>query len=145
MNEILQDPTFSLYAICSLVLALKMLALGAGTGVVRIVRGNYISPEDYSTFGTTPAAAPDPLIERLRRAHQNDLENIIPFFVIGALYALSGPSYNTAWWLFTTFTAFRVLHTITYAAGLQPWRTIVFEGANIANFILAFLALASLL
>lgn len=145
MHEIMNNPVFALYALCALVLALKMLILGGATGITRVMRGNFISPEDYATFKSEPAAGGDEFIERLRRAHQNDLENIGPFFVIGAVYALTGPSYGVAWWLFTIFTSFRVLHTLVYAAGLQPWRTIFFEVANIANLAMAVLALLAVL
>ena len=51
----------------------------------------------------------------------------MPFLVIGFLFALSGAaSYRIAWWLFVTFTVARILHTIVYAVGLQPWRSIFF-------------------
>ena len=145
MHAIMNDPVFSLYALCATVLALKILILGATTGITRVLRGNFISPEDYAAFRAEASGGEDAFIERLRRAHQNDLENIGPFFVIGAVYALSGASYGVAWWLFTMFTTFRVLHTLAYAAGLQPWRTIVFEIANIANVTMAILALMALL
>jgi uncharacterized MAPEG superfamily protein len=145
MNDLLKDPTVAWFALCSIVLALKILLLGGATGLTRILRGNYMSPEDYATFGAQPSGESDPLIERLRRAHQNDLENILPFFLIGGIYVLTGPSPTTAWWLLTTFTVFRVLHTVVYALGLQPWRTIFFEGANIPNLIMAVMALLALL
>ena len=145
MHEILNNPVFSMYAIASLVLGLKMLTLGGATGIVRVLRKQYISPEDYPALGGEPKDQPDEFIERLRRAHQNDLENIGPFFVIGALFALSGPSESTAWWLFTIFTVGRLTYTVVYAAGLQPWRTIVFEVANVANFTMAIMALLAIL
>ncbi|MGH7897551.1 MAG: MAPEG family protein [Candidatus Binatia bacterium] len=44
-----------------------------------------------------------------------------------------------------TFTVARVLHTRFYAFGLQPWRTIVFEIANLALAATAILLLLKLI
>jgi uncharacterized MAPEG superfamily protein len=103
--------------------------------------GLHISPEDYAFTGK-PAAALDEQIERIRRAHHNDLENVLPFLVAAFLLCLTGVSYTLAWWLFVPFTAARVLHTIFYAAGLQPWRTIAFEVGNVTLIVTAVVLLA---
>ena len=131
MSELMLEPAVQFFTVCASILTLKMIVTGSGIGALRVAKGVYISSEDYAFTGKAPAGA-DEQIERLRRAHQNDLENILPFFVVGFLYALSGPSYNVVWWLYSVFTTGRILHTICYALGLQPWRTIVFEVANLA-------------
>ena len=79
---------------------------------------------------------PDEQIERIRRAHHNDLEAILPFLAVGFLAAATGAvSYRVAWWLFVPFTAARVLHTIAYSLGLQPWRSILFGIADVALWV----------
>jgi uncharacterized MAPEG superfamily protein len=86
----------------------------------------YAAPEDYTLQGLAPRGTVDPDIERVRRAHQNDLENILPFLVLGLVYALTGRSLLTAQIYFIGFLVARVLHSVFYIAGLQPHRTIAF-------------------
>ncbi len=144
MTELLASPPMQLFLLCAAILTLKMWLTANGTGLLRVLRGVYISPEDYALVGAQ-SKAPDETIERVRRAHQNDLENILPFLAVGFLYAATGPSYTTAWWLFVAFTAGRILHTICYALGLQPWRTLAFEVGNVALLAMIVLLLASVL
>jgi len=129
-NEMIPQSPLQLFMLCTAILTLKMILTGSAIGALRVVKSVFISPEDYALVGKT-AAAPDGQIERLRRAHQNDLENILPFFAVSFLYTLTGPTYRVAWWLLWTFTTARILHTICYAFGLQPWRTVVYEIANV--------------
>jgi glutathione S-transferase len=145
MNALLADPSMRVFAICAAILVIKMLVTANLTGTLRTIRRVYATPEDYQFFGREPVATRDEQIERSRRAHQNDLENILPFFAIGFLYALTGPSYTVAWWLFVIFTVGRIAHTIVYMAGLQPWRTIAFAVAGIPLYLMTFITLASLL
>lgn len=42
-----------------------------------------------------------------------------------------------------TFTTARVLHTVVYALGLQPWRSILFEVGDIALLATTVLLLIS--
>ena len=35
-------------------------------------------------------------VERVRRAHLNDMENILPFFCLGLLYIFTNPAVSTA-------------------------------------------------
>jgi uncharacterized MAPEG superfamily protein len=145
MNALLTDPTMRLFALCAAVLVVKMLATANLTGILRTVRKVYATPEDYQFFGQEPVETADEQIERSRRAHLNDLENILPFLAIGFLYALTGPSYTVAWWLFVLFTIARLAHTAVYIAGLQPWRTIVFGVGQIALYVMALTVLVRLL
>lgn len=140
MNDLLAQPPVRLFMLCAAILTLKMIALGSGTGIRRVMSGVFISPEDF-VFASKAPLGPDDQIERMRRAHLNDLENILPFLVVGFLYALTGPSYAVAWWLFWTFTVARILHTVCYVLSLQPWRTIVFEVGNVVLLITTVLLL----
>lgn len=144
MNELLADPVMQVFAVCAAILVLKMWLTGTATGLTRILRRAYITDEDYELVGKAEPRT-DPTVERLRRIHQNDLENILPFLAAGFLYALTGPSYDVAWWLFTLFTAARIAHTGTYLASMQPWRTIVFEVGNVVLLVITILLLVALL
>ena len=145
MHALLADPSMRLYAVCAAILVIKMLITANLTGVLRTTRKVYATPEDYRYFGTEPVVTRDEHIERIRRAHQNDLENVLPFFAVGWLYALSGPSYTIAWWLFVSFTLARILHTAVYIAGLQPWRSIAFAVSDVVLYVMALIVLVSAL
>ena len=56
----------------------------------------------------------DPDIERVRRNHLNDIENIVPFAVIGFFYVAMNPNARTALWHFRVFFLSRIFHTIAY-------------------------------
>ena len=143
MHELMQDSTVRLYVLCATILVLKMSFTGSATGIMRWRRGTYVTPEDYTFMGKKPAA-PDETVERLRRVHQNDLENILPFLIIGLPYALSSPSSGIASGLFVIFTLARLLHTATYLAGMQPWRSIFFEAGHISLLVTTILLLVNL-
>ena len=131
----MQDPTLRLLMVCASILVLKMMLTGYVTALMRNLRGVYVSPEDYAFRGQTPGPR-DEQIERIRRAHRNDLESILPFLAIAFLAAISGAvSYRVALWLFVPFTVARVLHTIVYAFGLQPWRSILFGIGDLALLV----------
>jgi uncharacterized MAPEG superfamily protein len=115
-----------LYAICALLLVLKMMALAVYTSSLRMRKGIFASPEDYSFQGKPPSLRNDAEIERARRAHRNDLENVLPFLAVGPLYVLSGPSAAGAWICFVGFTAARILHTLFYVRSAMPHRTLAY-------------------
>src|SRR5690606_2724568 len=86
-----------------------------------------LNPEDakLSRDGELQSADDDD-VARVRRAHLNALENILPFLPMGLLLVLTGPSVAVAGALFVTFTVFRLLHTVAYLKALQPLRSIAF-------------------
>jgi glutathione S-transferase len=117
---------WKLWALSVLALALKMLALATLTSATRLRKKVYAAPEDYATQGLAPKSERDPDVERARRAHRNDLENVLPFFAVGAIYAACGPSELGAWLCLPGFAAARVLHTVFYLRGAMPHRTIAY-------------------
>lgn len=69
----------------------------------------------------------DPDVERIRRAHQNDLENVLPWFIITYLWLGTGPTPWIAKTMIQTFVLSRIAHTISYAIfQQQPLRAITF-------------------
>src|SRR5262249_16852080 len=119
---------------------INMLFKATLIGVLRNVRGVHISPEDYRLLGR-PVRPPDELIERTRRAHQNDVENILPFFGFVLLFALSGISATVAQRLIAVFTASRLFHTVFYLAALQPWRSLIYTIGAVDLGVMAVLLL----
>lgn len=145
MDRLLANPVFRLFAIVYLVLVVKMAAVGVYTSTLRLGRKVYATPEDYAFQGLQVTAGSDPDIERARRAHQNDLENILPFFAVGFFYALTRPSMLTAEILYVGYAGARLLHSFFYIRGLQPHRTIAFMVAALVSLAMLVLTLVSLL
>jgi len=77
-------------------------------------------------LGGTSAVQEHADVQRILRMHRNDLENILPFFTVGLIFVLMGAPGRTAAIYFYTFTAARIVHSITYLLQLQPWRTVAF-------------------
>ena len=54
-------------------------------------------------------------VERVRRCHQNDIENIFPFIFLSGVYVVvAGPSLFAAKCVFYGFTASRLVHMFVY-------------------------------
>ena len=117
---------FHYYALASAILSLQLLSLALWTGTVRVMRKQWVNPEDAKLNKGEKAEADHPDVLRVKRAHQNLIENAIPFFVVGALYAATGATRTGALAYFGTFTAVRLLHSLFYLWGKQPWRTLMF-------------------
>jgi glutathione S-transferase len=139
--ELLEQPAIRAWALASTVVALKTMAVGVYTSVLRVRARTYISSEDYERQGHPPPPDLDPEVERARRIHRNDLENGLPFFVVGLVYAATSPSALATWICFAGFPLARILHTLFYARGLMPHRTWAYAAGF---FITVWMALASL-
>lgn len=142
MNELLSQPAVRAWALASIVVAVKTMAAGVYTSVLRMRKGVFAAPEDYALQGKKPAAEPDADVERARRMHQNDLEAGLPFALVGLVYALTDPSNAGIWICFAGFPIARIFHSIFYARALMPHRTIAFM---FGELITVWMALASLL
>ena len=145
MPELLADPNVRMLAIVDLLLVLKMIALGNYTSFLRLRRRVYATPEDYALRAAMPAAGPDEDIERVRRAHRNDLENILLFFVVSFFYVLTRPSRGAAAIYLWGFLAARVLHSIFYIRSAQPHRTIAFTVGAVLLFVMLLSTLVAVI
>ncbi|KAG6458651.1 hypothetical protein O3G_MSEX010977 [Manduca sexta] len=123
----LSNPAVQSYILYSGILGLKLLSVTVLTTRVRMAKKVFANEEDAKkTKGKVKYDDPD--VERVRRAHLNDLENIPAFWVLGALYLTTSPAAAWATLLFRVYTVGRVLHTIVYAVKPlpQPARGIAF-------------------
>jgi uncharacterized MAPEG superfamily protein len=143
--DLLGNPAFRLFAIVALILVLKMAAVGMYTSTLRLGRGVYATPEDYALQGMTAKMTSDADVERVRRAHLNDLENILPFFWVGFCFAVTRPPYVAAEVFFIGFAVARILHSIFYIRSMQPHRTIAFTVASVLNGVMLVWTLVVLL
>lgn len=119
-NLSLQDPLFRTYAIAASLMILKAIAMSWLT-VLRMmqVKGGFRAPEDLRKTLLNPAPdpsqlAPNEAVERVRRIHLNDLENLPFFLVAGFLFILTGPSLLVAQVLLYGYVVSRLLHFAAY-------------------------------
>jgi len=124
MDTWMNDPAFRTYAVCSTILAIKMLLDANYTTFQRFRTKVYLSDEDVRTLGGT--VGEHPAVTRAMNVHRNDLENIPVFWIVGLLFVLDGASPGAAAAWCWTFTAARLAHWAAYLAGLQPWRAIAY-------------------
>ncbi|PKQ43189.1 glutathione metabolism protein [Pseudomonas sp. YY-1] len=125
------------YSLCVLVLFLKMLAISCYQGYFRLRNLAFANAEDAAFVGRARRTQELPQVQRAAKAWANDLENIPLFFVLGALaVVLQTPSGVTSV-AFLGFVVARVLHTVAYLGGWQPWRTIAYGVALVCLLMLA--------
>ena len=121
MNKLnLQDPLFATYVIAATLMILKAVGMSWLT-VVRMMsaQGGFRSPEDLRKTPLNPAPdpkqlEPDERVERIRRIHLNDLENLPFFLAAGFLYVLTQPTLWAAQLLLYGYVVSRLLHFAAY-------------------------------
>ncbi|XP_066245961.1 microsomal glutathione S-transferase 1-like isoform X2 [Euwallacea similis] len=139
---LVQQPIFRTYAFYVALLGLKMLAMSGFTGIQRMKNLAFANAEDAQTYKLKPKVHED--VERVRRAHLNDLENIPIFFIVSLVYLTTNPSLFLASTLIQIFTVARFIHTFVYAVIVipQPARALSW---GTGYFITIYMAVCSLL
>ena len=140
----LQNPVFATYVIAASIMILKAAAMSWLT-VLRMmqVKGGYHSPEDLRKTPLNPAPDPKQLepnerVERIRRIHLNDLENLPFFLVAGLLFVLTNPSLLLTRWLMYGYVVSRLLHFAAYfTAQTHDMRATLW---TVGSLILIFMA-----
>jgi prostaglandin-E synthase 1 len=143
-DVLLRLPGFRLYVLCVVVLMLKVLFVANFTGYMRLKVKVSPNPED-SAINLQGADAEHPAVARVQRAHRNDVENIPFFFMLGLLAVLTGVPLLGMQIVFNVFTVARVLYTVAYLRGLQPWRTLTFAAGQLSIGALMVLLLVRVL
>ncbi len=120
------NPVFLAYVYTSLVLSLNLLAVWISSGAVRARSGVAINPEDGVRYSAPVRELDPPAVARILRVHRNAEAAIYPFLILGLIYVLLGGGASIAVPICAIFAAARIVHSIVYLRGLQPWRTISF-------------------
>lgn len=117
----MDNPIFVTYMIAAALMILKIMGQGWMT-VYRMLASDsgLASPEDLRTGLINRVPRPEQLelndyVDRSRRMHRNDLENIPAFLASGLLFVIAEPSAMLATILMYTFVGARLLHTLAYA------------------------------
>lgn len=136
------NPVFASFAFYAIVLILKMVLVQLTVVYQRTSKQSYSSPEDIKMNDPTGKKElkmefNNMSVERSRRAHLNDMENILPFLFISLLYITIKPVASTAILLFRVFTGVRLLHSIVYLGQVpQPARALCFLVGVVVNCIM---------
>ncbi len=117
----MENPVFVTYMIAAAIMILKIMGQGWMT-VYRMLKSDagLASPEDLQAGLINRNPRPEQLelndyVDRSRRMHRNDLENIPAFLACGLLFVVAGPSYLLANILMYSFVGARLVHTLAYA------------------------------
>lgn len=149
MNALtMENPVFATYAIAAAIMVLKIMGQGWMT-VYRMMRSDsgLASPEDLRVglINKNPRAEQlevNDYVDRSRRMHRNDLENIPAFLAAGLLFVAVGPSVLQAQILMYGFVAARLLHAIAYATKQSHEVRATFY--SIGSLIVIYMALYTL-
>jgi len=116
-----ENPVLVTYMITGAIMTLKIMGQGWMT-VYRMLKSNsgLASPEDLQVGLINKNPQPEQLeindyVDRSRRMHRNDLENIPAFLACGVLFVMAEPSYLLANILMYGFVGARLAHTFAYA------------------------------
>ncbi|KAK1790434.1 hypothetical protein P4O66_014330 [Electrophorus voltai] len=150
MASIIDSEVFLAFSTYATIVVLKMMLMAPLTAYFRITRKTFANLEDIWP-GTIPEEKKKMLrthddVERVRRCHQNDLENIVPFVLIGLLYVLTGPDLSSALLHFRLFVGSRFIHTLAYVMALpQPSRGLSWVVGMVTTFSMAYRILTTIL
>ena len=137
---------YQFYALTTVILFFKMSANSIVQGVGRLNAKAFVTPEDARFFAHAPPVPDEvPLVKRATMCWRNDLENIPIFLFLGLIYVTLGCWPEGAFIYFTIFVVARILHTIMYLNGVQPWRTVFFTVGMIMSVTLSIQILIAVL
>ncbi len=145
----MENPVFMAYAVAAALMVLKIMGQGWMT-VVLMMRtdAGLLNPEDLRPTPANRNPRPEQLdlhpdVERPRRMHRNDLENIPAFLACGLLFVTTEPSLWLAVLLFGLFVVARLAHTWAYAtAQNHEVRATFFSVGSLVVMVMAVWVLA---
>ena len=108
------DAVFKGFAFYGSISLVKMMGLALWTGKTKRATQSFVNPEDAQRQGVAPATSENKDVERVQRAHRNDVENLLPFLGLGIFYCASRPDPVVALWHFRAFALGRFIHSIAY-------------------------------
>lgn len=146
----IENPVFASYVVAAAIMILKLMGQGWMT-VFRMVRSDagLLNPEDLLPGPANRNPRPEQLqpndyVERSRRMHRNDIENIPAFLAAGLIFVAAGPSLFWANVLFSLFVLSRLAHTAAYATGQRhEVRATLFTVGSVVVIAMALYALAA--
>jgi len=146
----MENPVFVTYMITGAIMVLKIMGQGWMT-VYRMLKSDsgLVNPEDVQAGPFNKNPQPEQLevndyVDRSRRMHRNDLENIPAFLACGLLFVAAEPSYMLANILMYGFVMARLAHTVAYATKqIHEVRATFYTIGSVAVIVMALYVLAS--
>jgi len=148
----MENPVFVTYMITAAIMILKLMGQGWMT-VYRMLKieGGWATPEDLQAGLINRKPRPEQLelndyVDRSRRIHRNDLENIPAFLACGLLFVAAAPSHQLASILMYTFVVARLAHTLAYATKQShEIRATLYTIGSVVVIVMALYVLAAVL
>ena len=146
------NPVFVTYVITAAIMVLKIMGQGWIT-VYRMLKinGGWATPEDLQPGLINRKPSPEQLevndyVDRSRRMHRNDLENIPAFLACGLIFVATGPTLVLANSLMYGFVAARLGHSLAYATK-QPHevRATLYTIGSVLVIVMAVYALLAVI
>ena len=148
----LENPVFVHYAIAAMLGVIKVMGQGWWTvHRMQSARAGFASPEDMRPGLANPEPRegqldPHPDVERSRRMHRNDLENIPAFWAAGLVFTAAAPPLWLAATLFYGFVLARAGHAWAYGtARSHEIRAAFFTVGSVIVIVMALWGLAAAL
>jgi len=146
----LENPVFATYMIAASIMVLKIMGQGWMT-VYRMLKSDagLVSPEDIQVGLINKNPRPEQLeisdyVDRSRRMHRNDLENIPAFLAAGLLFVLAAPSLLLTQILMYGFVAARLAHSVAYATKqTHEVRATLYTIGSVIVIVMALYSLAA--
>ena len=114
---------WKVYAACAGVLGAKMVFMSYGTALQRLASRTVMNPEDEEEqLVPGGVCKADAIVDRIRRAHVNDMANIPLFLALAPVFLATQPRGKFATRVFIVFTTARIAHTIFYLMGKSKAR-----------------------
>ena len=141
----LENPAFVAYAIAASLMILKLMGQGWMT-VFRMIKSDagLLNPEDLKPGPANRNPRPSQLdlndyVDRSRRIHRNDLENIPGFLAAGLLFVAVRPSLGLTAILMTAFVIARIAYTAAYVTEQRhEVRATLFSVGSLVVIYMAF-------
>jgi uncharacterized membrane protein YecN with MAPEG domain len=122
--------------VCAL-LVIKAQVLGVATAATRGKLKKFMNQEDVAWLGGEHVSPDDDRVQRIFRAHRNDLENLLPFFIGGSLYLHSGAATTVGAAYFCAFLLARYAHTYAYLKQKARMRRDAFAVGWLATIVMS--------
>ena len=147
-----QDPVMLTYIITAAIMVLKVMGQGWMT-VYRMLKSDagMVNPEDLQVGMVNKNPRPEQLetneyVDRSRRMHRNDLENIPAFWAAGLVFVMIGPPLLLAQILMYGFVGARLAHALAYAtARSHEVRATFYSIGSICVIVMAVYTLVAVL
>jgi uncharacterized MAPEG superfamily protein len=147
-----ENPVFVTYAIAAALMALKVMGQGWMT-VYRMMKSDsgLASPEDLQSGPLNRNPRPGQLelndyVDRSRRMHRNDLENIPAFWAAGLVFVTVEPPLLLAQILMYGFVLARLAHAVAYVTRqMHEVRATFYTIGSLAVIVMALYVLAAVI